>query len=71
MAAVMVLGMLPVTGTVMAAAGTTTYADPQTLTRPTDIYGDTTLNTGKVTVGKSVSTGDITVNGHKVELDGL
>jgi hypothetical protein len=51
MAAVMVLGMLPVTGTVMAAAGTTTYADPQTLTCPTDIYGDTTLNTGKVTGG--------------------
>lgn len=47
-----------------------TVADPQTLTRPETIYGDSTVNAGKITVGKSVSDGDITVNGQKITLDG-
>ena len=47
-----------------------TVADPETLTRPEAIYGDNTLNAGKITVGKSVSDEDITVNGQKVYLDG-
>lgn len=40
----------PTPGTVV------TVADPETLTRPIEIYGQNTLNAGKVTVGKSVST---------------
>lgn len=39
----------PVPGTVV------TIADPETLTDPVTIYGDSTLNAGKITVGKSVS----------------
>ena len=39
----------PVPGTVA------TIADPETLTDPVTIYGDSTLNAGKITVGKSVS----------------
>ena len=45
-------------------------ADPETLTRPETIYGDSTLNAGKVTVGKSVSDKDITVNEQKISIDG-
>ena len=41
----------------------TTVADPATLTRPEIIYGDSTLNAGKITVGKSVSDEGITVGG--------
>ena len=33
-----------------------TVADPETLHRPIDIYGQNTLNAGKITVGKSVDT---------------
>ncbi len=57
----------------IAAAATeeliNTVADPQTLTRPETIYGDSTLNAGKVTVGKSVSTSSVTINGQTVSLD--
>ena len=55
-----------------AAAGDpySVVADPETLTRPSAIYGDNTLNAGKVTVGKSVSTTDVTVNGKKITLNG-
>ena len=58
---VMLLGMIP--AQVFAAPGDviTTVADIQTLTRPDDIYGNDTQNAGKVTVGKSVSTGSVTV----------
>ncbi len=38
-----------------------TSADPQTLTRPNEIYGDNTQNAGKVTVGKSVSDSTVTL----------
>lgn len=48
----------------------TTVADPATLTRPETIYGDNTVNAGKVTVGKSVSNEDITVNGQTITIDG-
>ena len=48
----------------------TTVADPATLTRPEVIYGDNTLNAGKITVGKSVSDSNITVNGQTVTVDG-
>ena len=40
----------PVPGSVV------TVADPETLHRPIDIYGQNTLNAGKITVGKSVDT---------------
>ncbi len=53
-----------------ATAAINTVADPQTLTRPGMIYGDNTKNVGKITVGKSVSDKDITVNGQKITLDG-
>ena len=64
---------LPGIGLSAAAAdndGITTVADPQTLTRPAAIYGENTLNAGKVTVGKSVHNGDITVNGQNIALSG-
>ena len=69
--AVLVLGMVPVTGVSAATGvgdGIDTWADPQTLTRPETIYGDNTLNTGKITVGKSVSAGSVTLNGQTVNL---
>ena len=53
-----------------AGDGITTVADPQTLTRPAEIYGDNTLNAGKVTVGKSVHNGTVTVNGENISLSG-
>lgn len=67
MAAVLTLGVLPVQS---LAAETesypvdhiTTVADPQTLGRPGSIYGDDTLHAGKVTVGKSVHNGAVTVD---------
>lgn len=74
LAFVMVAGYFPTTsGWKVSAAelapGTiTTVADPETLTRPTDIYGQNTLNAGKVTVGKSVSTTSVTVNGQNISL---
>ena len=74
LAAVLVFGMLPNTG--FAAIGSNgtndadavTKADPETLTRPQEIYGDNTLNAGKVTVGKSVSNSSVTVDGQTVNL---
>ena len=68
MAALLTLGVLPVQS---RAAITTedytidhisTVADPQTLGRPGSIYGDDTLNAGKVTVGKSVHNGTVSIN---------
>ena len=47
-----------------------TVVDPETLTRPGTIYGDNTMNAGKVTVGKSVSNTSITVNGQTIPLTG-
>ena len=66
----LVFGMIPVTG--VAAAGNIGTVqkteDPETLTRPQAIYGDNTLNAGKVTVGKSVSKDAITVDGKNIGL---
>ena len=53
-----------------ATESITTIADPETLTRPGTIYGDNTINTGKITVGKSVSDKGITVNGVNIPLTG-
>ena len=72
--AVLVLGMVPVTGVSAATTGTVstdgvltqgvnTVADPQTLERPQLIYGENTLNTGMITVDKSVSKSPITLTG--------
>ncbi len=47
-----------------------TVADPETLTRPQTIYGDNTINAGKITVGKSVSDTPVTVNGTTIPIDG-
>jgi len=61
MAAMMLLTGMPTTAYAAQAddtpAGGTivTVADPETLTRPTLIYGQDTENAGKITVGKSVS----------------
>ncbi len=53
---------------------TTTVADPETLTRPEAVYGDNTLNAGKITVGKSVEAAEngslsVTVNGQTITGD--
>ena len=70
--AAMILAYLPGGLLRAQAAGgdVTTVADPETLTRPGTIYGDSTLNAGKITVGKSVSNGAITVNGQEIGLMG-
>lgn len=79
LAVLMVLGMVPfvrmsavsvTAGAADGSDGITTVADPETLTRPETIYGDSTANAGKVTVGKSVSDTDVTVNGQNIEIDG-
>ena len=62
--AVMVLGYIPVSTRADAepTPGTIqTVADTQTLTRPDDVYGSNTLNAGKVTVGKSVHNGTVSL----------
>lgn len=61
---------MPIRTAAASVAGIQTVADPQTLTRPDAIYGHSTINTGKVTVGKSVSDGAITVNGKTIDVDG-
>ena len=72
MAVALVLGMVPTTG--FAATGdigtVSKVEDPETLTRPQEIYGDNTMNAGKVTVGKSVSKDAITVDGVNIGLTG-
>ena len=70
LAAVLVLGMVPATGVSAAGNIGTVHKieDPETLTRPQAIYGDNTLNAGKITVGKSVSKDAITVDGHQIGL---
>lgn len=66
LALVMVLGIVPAKPVLAAdtsrkLVGTyDTVADPDTVSRPVDLYGTNTMNAGKVTVGKSVS--DTTVN---------
>ena len=65
LAFVLVAGYFPTTsGWKVSAAepgAIDTVADPETLTRPTTIYGSNTLNAVKVTVGKSVATHEDTV----------
>ena len=70
--AAMLMAYLPggLLGARAATVDITTVADPETLTRPGAIYGDSTLNAGKITVGKSVSNTGITVNGQKIDLTG-
>ncbi len=67
MALLMVVGLLP--ARVYAAedptnvvGAVTTVSDPDTVSRPVDVYGSNTQNAGKVTVGKSVSDGDVTLS---------
>jgi len=46
-----------------------TVADPDTVSRPVNVYGDNTLNAGKVTVGKSVSDSAVSlVYGNKTQV---
>jgi len=67
MAAVLVFGILPVQTRAAAEAEaylvdhTTTVADPDTISRPVDVYGTDTEHAGKVTVGKSVSDTAVTL----------
>lgn len=69
LAVFVVMGCLPVVAFAADDTGAsdriTTIADPGTLTRPDEIYGNDTQNAGKVTVGKSVATSD-----EEVVLDG-
>ena len=68
LAAVLTLGVLPMQS--RAAVATQVYpedkietiADPQTIGRPGSVYGDSTLNAGKVTVGKSVHDGAVSIS---------
>ncbi len=68
MAAVLTLGILPVQSFAETASQAyptvhiSTVADNQTLGRPGTVYGDDTLNAGKVTVGKSVHNGTVTID---------
>lgn len=67
LAAVMVFGILPVQTRAVTDAEeylvdhTDTVADPDTVSRPADVYGNDTEHAGKVTVGKSVSDEAITL----------
>ena len=67
LAVLMAVTMLP-TGAVAAEAtdgifGTVTkVADPDTIRRHDEVYGDNTENAGKVTVGKSVSEDPVTIS---------
>ncbi|MBP3701821.1 MAG: VWA domain-containing protein, partial [Lachnospiraceae bacterium] len=55
------------TGNVSGVISTTD--DPQTLTRPLDTYGNSTLNAGKILVGKSVTDGINDSTGEKEVLE--
>ena len=65
LAMLMVVGILP--ARILAAeegriAGqVTTVADPDTVSRPANVYGTNTQNAGKITVGKSVSDAAVTL----------
>jgi len=67
LAAVLVVTGLPETDLSVVSANQTavdaivTEADPETLTRPVEIYGNDTENAGKITVGKSVSDAAVTL----------
>ena len=73
LAAVMALSGIPsiparaADSTAPAPGTVTTVHDPETLHRPIDIYGQNTLNAGKITVGKSVDTTGFTDD----KLDGV
>lgn len=65
LAVLMVVGILPTR--IFAAeeeqtvSPVITVADPDTVSRPADVYGTNTQNAGKITVGKSVSDGAVTL----------
>ena len=67
MAALLVFGIIPLdtraatTAEEYTVEHTATVADPQTIGRPGSVYGDNTRNAGKVTVGKSVHDGEVTL----------
>lgn len=67
MAMLMVFGFIPLQTRAAAAAEdytvdhVDTVADPETIGRPGSVYKDDTLNAGKVTVGKSVHDGPVTI----------
>ena len=65
LAMLMVVGILPTrifaAEEEQAVGRTSTVADPDTVSRPADVYGDNTQNAGKITVGKSVSDGAVTL----------
>lgn len=69
LAVLMVAGILP--ARVFAAeeeqtvGQVTTVADPDTVSRPVDTYGQNTQKAGKITVGKSVSDGAVTLSSGK------
>lgn len=69
LAMLMVAGILPArvfaAGEEKAVGQVTTVADPDTVSRPVDTYGDNTQNAGKITVGKSVSDGSVTLSSGK------
>ena len=70
LAAVLVLGMIPATGSAATNhIGTVNKVeDTETLNRPQAVYGDDTLNAGKITVDKSVSKDAVTVDGQYIPL---
>ena len=67
MAALMVFGIIPLdtraatTAQEYTVEHISTEADDQTLGRPGSVYGENTLNAGKVTVGKSVHNGAVSI----------
>lgn len=75
MAALMVFGIIPLdtraatTAEEYTVEHISTVADDQTIGRPGSVYGDNTLNAGKVTVGKSVHDGavSLTYGGNKTQ----
>jgi len=76
MAAALLITGLPDADLTASAAATTegvgvisTVDDPQTLTRPTDTYGNSTINAGKILVGKSVTDGVNDTTGGAEALD--
>lgn len=62
LAMLMMVGYLPTAADAASEPGTVdTVADPGTLPRVEQIYGENTMNAGKVSVGKSVSDGTVTL----------
>lgn len=62
LAVIMTVGYIPVSGSAEELHLVSTRTDPPTLSRPEQIYGNNTMNAGKITVGKSVSDKPIKVD---------